>query len=46
MGSDTYAHARAHYGPSLGKGSKPFHAEFGSDAELLARQNAILDGRA
>jgi Recombination enhancement, RecA-dependent nuclease len=42
MYSDTYAKAIARYGPSLAKGSKPFHVEFGSNAELLARQNAIL----
>lgn len=29
-------------GPSLAHGSKPFHAEFGSDQELLARQNHII----
>lgn len=30
------------------QGSKPFHAEFGSNAELLARQNELLgiEGRA
>lgn len=32
----------AHYGPSLYYGSKPFHAEFGSDDELLTYQNALL----
>ena len=30
--------------PSLANGSKPFHAEFGSDAELLALQNEMLHG--
>ena len=30
-------------GPSLARGSKPFHAEFGSDEELLAMQNSILE---
>jgi hypothetical protein len=30
------------YGPSLAHGSKPFRAEFGTDAELLAIQNALL----
>lgn len=34
---------REHYGPSLAEGSKPFHAEFGSDAELLAIQNELLE---
>lgn len=33
---------RDDYGPSLAEGSKPFHAAFGSDAELLAYQNALL----
>lgn len=35
---------RERYGPSLAEGSKPFHAEFGSDDELLARQNDVLAG--
>ena len=30
-------------GASLANGSKPFHAEFGSDDELLAMQNEILN---
>ena len=30
------------YGSSLANGSKPFRAEFGTDAELLAIQNALL----
>jgi hypothetical protein len=34
---------RHHYGPSLAEGSKPFHARFGSNAELLARQNEYLE---
>jgi hypothetical protein len=29
-------------GPSLANGSKPFRTEFGTDAELLAIQNALL----
>ena len=29
-------------GPSLAHGSKPFRAKFGSDAELLALQNALI----
>ena len=33
-----------HLGASLAHGSKPFHAEFGSDAELLAMQNEMLHG--
>ena len=36
------AEMRDHFGPSLNEGSKPFHAEFGSDPELLAYQNALL----
>lgn len=38
----THAECREYYGPSLAEGSKPFHAEFGSDAALLARQNRAL----
>jgi hypothetical protein len=30
------------YGPSLLDGSKTFHAAFGSDDELLARQDALI----
>lgn len=33
----------AKYGPSLAGGSKPFHETFGSDAEMLEAQNAMLD---
>lgn len=33
---------RVEYGPSLAEGSKPFHAKFGSNKQLLERQNAIL----
>lgn len=44
MGDDTYAYSREHYGPSLAKGSRPFYAEFGSNAFLLQMQNDILDG--
>jgi hypothetical protein len=29
-------------GPSLAGGSKPFHAEFGSDGDLLKYQNELL----
>ena len=32
------------YGPSLAKGSRPFHAHYGTDAELLALQNELLAG--
>jgi len=38
----THEEMRDHYGPSLAEGSRPFHAEFGSDAELLEMQNGIL----
>lgn len=34
--------AKAGYGASLAHGSKPFHAEFGTDAELLEMQNELL----
>lgn len=30
------------FGASLARGSKTFHAEFGSDDELLARQNELI----
>ena len=42
MYSGSHAYCRARYGPSLAEGSKPFHREFGSDDELLARQNEVL----
>jgi hypothetical protein len=32
------------YGPSLANGSKPFRARYGTDKELLALQNALLEG--
>lgn len=35
---------RDHYGPSLAEGSKPFKEAFGSNAELLERQNNYLQG--
>lgn len=38
----THEEMRDHYGPSLAEGSRPFHTEFGSDAELLEMQNGIL----
>lgn len=31
------------YGPTVATGSKPFHAMYGTDDELLAFQNALLD---
>lgn len=38
----THQQCRDYYGPSLAEGSKPFHAEFGSDQHLLEMQNEIL----
>lgn len=38
----TGAEMRDHFGPSLNEGSKPFHAQFGTDDELLAIQDALL----
>lgn len=38
----THEEMRAHYGPSLAEGSKPFHATFGSDDQLIARQDQML----
>jgi hypothetical protein len=35
---------RTEYGPSLAEGSKPFHAEFGSNEALLAMQDHYLMG--
>jgi hypothetical protein len=37
-----HATCRRLLGPSLAEGSKPFHAAFGSDAELLEIQNGLL----
>jgi hypothetical protein len=37
------AHMRAHFGPSLMDGSRLFHATYGSDDELIARQNVELE---
>jgi hypothetical protein len=31
------------YGPSLARSSKAFHAAFGTDDELLARTNKLLE---
>jgi hypothetical protein len=33
------------FGPSRADGTKPFHARFGSDNDLLERQEAMLRGR-
>ena len=39
----TTQQCRERYGPSLiADGSKPFHARFGDNPSLLARQNALL----
>lgn len=40
----TTSRMTAHYGPSLAKGSKPFHAVYGSDADLIAMQDYVLYG--
>lgn len=37
------ASARIAFGPSLAKGSKPFHAMYGTDEELLNYQNTLLN---
>ena len=39
----THQQMREIYGPSLAEGSKPFHEAFGSNSELLARQNEMLE---
>jgi hypothetical protein len=38
----TRARMQETHGPSLAHGSKPFHAAFGSDDELLALQDRLL----
>ena len=38
----TIKSAIAVFGPSLAHGSKPFHAAFGSDGELLAEVDALI----
>lgn len=38
----TNAQATEHFGPSLAHGSKPFHAIYGTDDELLALQEQLL----
>lgn len=38
-----HSEMRDEYGPSLAEGSKPFHAEFGSNTELLELQNRLLE---
>lgn len=39
-----HAMCRHHLGPSLAEGSKPFHAEFGSDEDLFEYQNNLIQG--
>jgi hypothetical protein len=41
-GQWTHRKLRATYGPALSEGSKPFYLRFGSDEQLLARQDALL----
>ncbi len=41
---NNHTQMRERYGPSLAEGSKPFHAEFGSNQALLERQNRVLQG--
>jgi hypothetical protein len=41
----TAATMQAGFGPSLAAGSKPFHAAFGSDEDLLALQNSLIEQR-
>lgn len=33
------------FGPSLALGSRPFHEAFGTDSELLAQVNKLLEGQ-
>lgn len=39
----TAAEMEAFFGPSLANGSKPFHESFGTDEELLALTNQLLN---
>lgn len=41
----TSQECRDEYGPALAEGSKPFHQEFGSDADLLQMQNELLESK-
>ena len=41
----SHAECRDAFGPALSEGSKPFRAEFGTDAELLQVQNELLSER-
>lgn len=40
--SDSDEDAAQMYGPSLAKGSKPFHQAYGGDDELLAQVNRMI----
>ena len=42
----TVAMTRKRYGWSLADGSRKFHEIYGSDAELLEKQNKLLEGEA
>lgn len=42
--SMTDEQATRHFGPSLAHGSKPFHAGYGTDDELLALQEQLING--
>jgi hypothetical protein len=39
-----HAHMRAHFGPSLMDGSRLFHDTYGSDDDLIALQDQLLQG--
>lgn len=41
----SHAQMREKFGPSLAEGSKPFHARFGSNADLLERQDQFFAGQ-
>lgn len=45
-GYNTRKATREVYGPSVADGSKLFEPVFGTDAEMLAMQNAVLAGEA
>lgn len=38
----THKEMRDYYGPSLAEGSKPFHAAYGTDQDLLDKQDELL----
>ncbi|WDS36223.1 Ref family recombination enhancement nuclease [Pseudoxanthomonas sp.] len=41
----THDEMRQHYGPSLMDGSRLFHETYGSDDELIARQDSLIGWR-